>query len=130
MAQKDIEIILTRQLASTLAMPVFIVDPDGRLFFYNEPAERILGTRYQETGEMALEQWANMYAAKDEQGRVLPHDELPIVRAFREHRAAHRGMWIDALDGVRRYIEVTAIPLIGLRDKLIGAVAIFWESPR
>ena len=42
MAQKDIELILTRQLASYLATPVFIVDAIGTLVFYNEPAEVIL----------------------------------------------------------------------------------------
>ena len=33
MAQKDIELILMRQLASCLATPVFLVDPKGRPYF-------------------------------------------------------------------------------------------------
>jgi len=49
---KDIEVILSRHLASCLAMPIFIVDPVGNLLFYNEPAELILGRRFEETGEM------------------------------------------------------------------------------
>ena len=52
MSQKPIELILMRQLASTLAMPIFLVDADGTLAFYNEPAERVLGMRFEETGEM------------------------------------------------------------------------------
>ena len=43
MAQYPVELILTRQVASQMAMPVFLVDADGTLVFYNEPAERILG---------------------------------------------------------------------------------------
>ena len=39
MPQQEIEMILVRQLASYLAMPIFIVDPQGTLVFYNEPAE-------------------------------------------------------------------------------------------
>jgi hypothetical protein len=35
MAQKEIEVILTRQLASYLAMPIIIIDPLGTLLFYN-----------------------------------------------------------------------------------------------
>ena len=35
MLQKAIEVILMRQLASYLAMPIFVVDPDGNLLFYN-----------------------------------------------------------------------------------------------
>ena len=40
MSQKEIEQILIRQLASYLAMAVLIVDADGNLVFYNEPAEQ------------------------------------------------------------------------------------------
>jgi hypothetical protein len=46
MAQHPIEVILMRQLASYLAMPILLVDPAGTLLFYNEPAERLLGRRY------------------------------------------------------------------------------------
>ena len=35
MSQKEIEIILMRQLASYLAIPIFIVDPALTLLFYN-----------------------------------------------------------------------------------------------
>ena len=34
MAQKEIEVILTRQLASYLAMPIIIMDSVGTLLFY------------------------------------------------------------------------------------------------
>ena len=35
MAHEEIEVILARQLASYLAMPIFIVDPQGTLLYYN-----------------------------------------------------------------------------------------------
>ena len=50
-----IELILTRQLADCLAIPVFITDTIGNLLFYNEPAEDILGKRFEDTGEMPVE---------------------------------------------------------------------------
>ena len=50
--QHEIEVILARHLAEYLAMPMFIVDPQGSLLFFNEPAEGILGIRYEETGIM------------------------------------------------------------------------------
>ena len=52
MAQKPIELILMRQLASSLVMPIFLVDTSGTLVYYNEPAEQILGVRFDEIGEM------------------------------------------------------------------------------
>ena len=47
-----IQIILARQLAGYLSVPVFLVDQTGNLLFYNEPAEVILGQRFDETGAM------------------------------------------------------------------------------
>ena len=50
MAQHPVEMILTRQLAGYLSVPVVLVDTTGTVIFYNEPAERILGVRFEETG--------------------------------------------------------------------------------
>lgn len=57
--QRELEIILTRQLASYLATPAFIVDPEGNLLFYNDPAEALLGHRFDETGEMLAREWSS-----------------------------------------------------------------------
>ena len=46
----EIEIILTRQWADCLLIPAFITDTSGNLIFYNERAEKLLGTRFEETG--------------------------------------------------------------------------------
>ena len=127
-SQKEIELILARQLASHLAMPIFIVDPPGNLIYYNEPAEVILGRRFEETGEMPVEQWSTIYNPTDENGEPLSQDSLPLVIALTQHCPADRTMWIDGLDGVRRRIEVTAFPIDGQAERYLGALAIFWES--
>lgn len=80
MAQKPIEVILTRQLASSLAMPIFLVDEDGVLVFYNEPAERVLGMRFEETGEMPANEWATLRDPKDAMG--WGHSALDHAIAF------------------------------------------------
>ena len=72
----EIEIILNRQLADCLSIPVFITDTKGNLIFYNEPAEEILGKRFEDTGEMAVDQWATEFKPMDEQGMILPPGEL------------------------------------------------------
>lgn len=127
-SQKEIELILARQLASHLAMPIFIVDPPGNLIYYNEPAELILGRRFEETGEMPVGVWSTIYKATDENGEPLPPDSLPLVIALTQHCPAHRAMWIEGLDGVRRRIEVTAFPIDGQAERSLGALAIFWET--
>jgi PAS domain-containing protein len=127
MAQKAIEVILTRHLASYLSMPIFIVDDEGTLVFYNEPAERLLGLRFEETGEMPPDEWARAFTPTDDTGTPLAADALPLVIAVRDRRPAHATFGIRGLDGVARRIGVTAFPLIGQSDRSLGAVAIFWE---
>ncbi|MBI3800815.1 MAG: PAS domain-containing protein [Deltaproteobacteria bacterium] len=127
MSQKEIEVILTRQLASYLALPIFIVDPQGTLVFYNEPAEAILGLRFDETGEMAAAEWGTVFTPIDGAGSPLPPDTLPLTIALRERRSAHGDFYIRGLDLVLRHIEVTAFPLIGQAHRDLGAVALFWE---
>jgi PAS domain-containing protein len=117
---------LFRQLASYLAMPTFIVDPRGTLVFYNEPAETIIGKRFEETGEMSLDKWSTAFHPTDEQGRPLDSQPMPLMVAFNERRPTHRSLWIQGLDGVRRHIEATAFPLVGQSDRFLGAVVFFW----
>ena len=126
-SQKEIELILARQLASYLAMPIFIVDPLGNLIYYNEPAEVILGRRFEETGEMPVEEWSTLFKPTDETGNPLAPEALPLVIALNQHCPAHRDMWIEGLDGIRRLIEVTAFPINGQSERYLGALAIFWE---
>ena len=126
-SQKEIELILARQLASYLVMPIFIVDPRGNLIYYNEPAEKILGRHFEETGEMPVEVWSTLFKPTDANGNPLAPESLPLVIALTQHRPAHRDMWIEGLDGVQRLIEVTAFPINGQAERYLGALAIFWE---
>lgn len=126
--QKEIEVILTRQLAGYLTVPIFIIDPDGNLLYYNEPAQAILGQRFEDTGEMAAEEWGAIFTPMDEAGRPLELGELPIIIALRQHRPAMKRFAIIGLDGAKRLIDVTAFPLDGIADRHLGAVAMFWET--
>jgi PAS domain-containing protein len=127
MPQREIEVILTRQLASYLTLPIFIVDPDGTLIFYNEPAEAILGHRFEQTGEMPAHEWAAAYRTTDNSDDPVGPEQLPLMIALRERRPAHGRFVIHGLDNVRRHIEVTAFPLAGQAGRHLGAVAVFWE---
>jgi len=128
MAQKAVELILMRQLASYLAVPIFLVDPEGNLLYYNEPAERLLGRRYDETGEMPAAAWSTVFAPTAEDGSPLRAEELALSIALQQWRPAHHTLVIRGLDGVDRRIAVTAFPLEGQGRHRLGAVAIFWED--
>jgi PAS domain-containing protein len=126
-AQQDIEIILSRHLAEHLATPIFLVNPAGDLLFYNEPAENILGYRFDETGIMPASEWATIFQPSDSAGNPLFPDDLPLVIAITERHPAHSNFWIRGMDESLRKIEVTAFPLIGQGGSFLGAIAIFWE---
>jgi PAS domain-containing protein len=127
MPQHEIEMILMRHLASYLVMPIFVVDPQGNLVFYNEPAEPIVGRRFEETGEMPMSEWSTIFEPTDEAGLPIAPKELPLTMALAERRPVHRILWIRGLDNVQRHLEVTCFPLIGQARRFLGAIAIFWE---
>ena len=128
MSQNQVEVILMKQVASYLATPIFVVDPIGNLLYYNEPAELLLGRRYDETGEMPMEEWSTIFVPTDAGGVQIPPGQLPLSIAVQQKRPAHGDMHITGLDGVSRHIVVTAFPLIGQGERDLGAVAVVWEA--
>lgn len=128
MAAYEIEIILNRQLADCLSIPVFITDTEGNLIFYNEPAEELLGKRFEDTGEMPVEQWANDFKPMDEEGNTLAPEELPLVKTLKHGTPFHKSFQIESMIGKTQNISVTSYPIIGRTGLMLGAVAIFWKS--
>ena len=124
---KEIQVILARQLAGCLAMPILIADIEGTLIFYNEPAEAILNQRFQETGEMPAAEWVNLFAIADEERNLIPPDERPMSLALIQRQPISRTVWIRTGDDTGRHVSITAFPLIGQAGKFLGAMMIFWE---
>lgn len=125
--EHPIQIILARQLAGYLSVPLFLVDPRGNLLFFNEPAETILGRRFEETGTMPSEEWSSAFTPIDHEGRPIPPEDLPLMITLTKQRPAYKRFHIKGLDGVVRHIEVASIPIAGLEGDFLGAAALFWE---
>ena len=126
MPSYEIEIILNRQLADCLSIPVFITDTKGNLIFYNEPAEELLGKRFEDTGEMPVEVWGTVFTPMDDASNIIPPEELPLVKTLRDCYPHHKSFWI--MKGEKQNISVTSYPIIGRESKFLGAVAIFWKT--
>jgi PAS domain-containing protein len=129
MSEKPIEVILTRLLASHLAMPVLVVNTDGTLLFFNEPAEAFLGIRYDEAGELPASAWTSVFSPTESPCAALNAAELPPMVAIADSRPAHRTLWVRGQEGHRRLVDVMAFPLIGRQRRQLGAVALLWERP-
>jgi PAS domain-containing protein len=124
-AQKPLELILARNLMSSLTTPAFLVDEDGELVFFNEAAGVLFGKRFEEVGKMSAEEWGSAFGPFDRKGRPIPFEELPLVIALRNGRPAHANFKIRSLDGTEHQIEVSAMPIVAAGGSR-GAMAIFW----
>ena len=128
MSAKPIQMILARQLASSLAMPILLVDTEGTLIYYNEPAEAILDLRFEETGEIAAAEWTARFALADEERIPIATEDRPLMRALSERRPSSRDVWMRCGHRDWRRMSITAFPLIGEAAQFLGAQMIFWET--
>jgi PAS domain-containing protein len=126
--QYEVELILARQLAGGLAVPVLLVDARGDTLFFNEPAELLFGRRFDEIDALSFEERSAAIAPRRPNGRPLPVDQLPGMRAMRERRPVHTAFHMHGLDGNLRPVEATAIPLESVRGHLLGALVVFWSA--
>ena len=128
-AEQSLPLILAREFASNVATPLALLDATGRLLYFNEPAGRIIGSTPAELGELTEDEWRARFAAQRLDGTPAGIDEMATVIARRERRPAHEKLVITTLDGLRRTLAVTAIPLLqGDREELVGCVVLFWEE--
>jgi PAS domain-containing protein len=127
-AQKHLALIIARELASQIATATFISDAEGNLVFYNEAAETILGRTFAEAGTMPAEGWASEFLLEDVDGTPLPLERMPAGIALLEQRPAHGKLWMTGLDGERKLLAVTAVPLFASATEFVGMIALFWQS--
>jgi PAS domain-containing protein len=124
--QRHIALILARDLAANLATAILLVDRDGDLVFFNEPAEAILGRPYAEA-QMSSAELANTFKPVGEDGLPIPLQELPLSKAFRSGIPTHGHIRIESMDGRMHDLEVVAMPLFSKPGQLEGGLAVFWD---
>jgi len=127
--QRHLILILARNFASRLATAVFLVDEKGRAIFFNEAAEDLLGTRFEEGHGMSAEEYTKLFRPADERGQVLGPLDTPLGIAVNRQEPSHGPLTITGADGATRQIEATAFPLLAHAGDLVGAIAFFWERP-
>ena len=127
MSKRPFEMILFRQLAGHLPLPVFLVDTAGTLIFYNEAAGGLLGMSFEEFGHKPAEEWGGAIGPFDGDGNPIEIEELPPTRALRRGRPAHGDFTIRSLTGEEHRIESTALPIIADSGQN-GAMIFFWEQ--
>jgi PAS domain-containing protein len=124
-SQRPLELILARNLLSSLSTPAFLADRTNDIVFYNEAAGALLGRRFEESGPMTAEDWLNEFGPLDESGEPIPFEDQPLTLALRANRAAHAHHRIRSLGGTIHEVEVSGMPIIGASG-FNGAMVFFW----
>ena len=124
---KPLPLILARELATSLATPMYLMDARGMLVFYNDAAAVLIGKTFGELGEIPGSEFAAVMQLATAEGEPVSMRDTPAGVAFFERRPHHRALYATAYDGVRRFVDATAYPLFGAAGEMYGVVSVFWE---
>jgi PAS domain-containing protein len=124
-AQKPLELIIARNLLSSISTPAFLVGQEGTLLFYNEAAGALVGRRFEETGTMTATEWTTAFGPFGDDDQPIPYDQVPLTHNLRRGRPSHGEFRICAAGGNHQDIEASGIPIVGPGGSS-GAIVIFW----
>lgn len=125
-AQRPLELILARNLLTSVTTPAFLVARDGGLLFYNEGAGALIGRPFEDVGQLDASEWTKKFGPLDSAGEPIPLDELPLTVALRDGRPAHAEFSIRSSDGLIHEIAASAMPIVSNANGASGAMVIFW----
>jgi PAS domain-containing protein len=126
--QKPLELILARNLLTSISTPAFLLDEDSRLVFYNESAGALLGISFEETGRMDPQDWTSTFGPFDDDGKAIEIRDLAITQSLRNGRPAHSRFRIHSARGEEHGIEAAAFPIIASEEGASGAMIFFWPQ--
>ena len=125
-SQKPLELILARNLLTSVTTPAFLVARDGALLFYNEAAGALLGRPFEDVGQMEPGEWTASFGPLDADDEPIPLEDLPLTRALRDNRPAHAEFCVRDAKGAKHDIAASAMPIVGAAEDASGAMIIFW----
>ena len=82
MTERPVELVLTRQLAELLMLPMALADANENLVFYNDAAASMLGQPFAEVGERSLQELAILFGACAADGTDMPAASVPLEVAL------------------------------------------------
>jgi PAS domain-containing protein len=126
--QKSLPLILARELAANLATPMFLLDAEGMLVFYNDAAAMLIGKPFAELGEIPSSEFGEVLDLASPEGEPIRKRDSPAGIALFLQRPAHRRLLATAYDGTRRMYDATAYPLFAAEGDMHGVVSVFWQS--
>jgi PAS domain-containing protein len=125
--QRPLELILARNLMSSISTPALLVGREGEIMFYNDAAGSLLGRRFEETGSLSAAEWTSEFGPFDPEGNPIPFEQLSLTHMLRHNRPAHSSFHIRSIKGTIHQIIASAVPIVG-GDGFQGAIVFFWPQ--
>lgn len=125
--QRPLELILARNLMSTLSTAAFLVNRPGDIIFFNDAAAGLLGRRFEEQGVTTAREWVETIGPFDEHGEPIPVEDQPLTHSLRANRPAHARHLIRGSHGGMQEVEVSGLPVVGT-DGFQGAMIFIWPA--
>jgi PAS domain-containing protein len=126
-SQKPLELILARNLLTSISTPGFLLDNEASVVFYNEAAAALLGRSFEDAGPMTAEQWTHTFGPFSSDGSPVDVDALAITESIRAGRPAHARFQIRTSSGQDEAIEASAFPIVASEHGSSGAMVLFWR---
>ena len=125
-AQKPLELILARNLLTSISTPAFLVDGAGTMVFYNEAAAALLGRSFEEAGPMSAEEWTAAFGPLANGDEPVELDEISLTQAIQAGQPAHGSFCIRTARSNKELVEAAAFPLVTSAEGTSGAMVMFW----
>ena len=125
-AQKPLELILARNLLTSISTPSFLVDGAGTMVFYNEAAAALLGRSFEEAGQMTAEEWTAAFGPLSNGDEPFELDEISLTQAIQSGQPAHGSFCIRTARTDKELVEAAAFPLVTSDQGASGAMVLFW----
>jgi PAS domain-containing protein len=127
-AQKPLELILARNLLTSISTPSFLVDGAGTMVFYNEAAAALLGRSFEEAGQMTAEEWTAAFGPLSNGEVPFELDEISLTQAIQSGKPAHGSFCIRTAHSDKQLVEAAAFPLVTEAEGSSGAMVLFWPQ--
>jgi PAS domain S-box-containing protein len=115
-----------RTVIASLPDGITIVDTAGNVLHMNEAGQRILGR----TPAAHLTESVGRYDVRTLEDEPMSPADLPLARALRGEQVVGMEHLICGISGAATRINVSASPVHGQEDDIIGAVAVFRDVTR
>jgi PAS domain S-box-containing protein len=110
---------LLQSVLDNVGVALAVVDNEGRFAFANQAAHAMFGLTESVTG-LSFEAWRRDYVFRDSQGRIIPGEQAPLLRALAGEQVEPQEVGLTLPDGRIRWLHSA-----GSRFSVLGLTGVF-----